>query len=154
MAENMALPQSALSNPKATSNPASMDHVDVKFAIMDVEGQLRDVALALAAKGKKQSFLYFLLPPDQLSLFTPENLLKLQRIHLSRLQARLAPDSAWSPQPERNRLLAWRSGKVRRLAPGSASAPQKPDIDPSLQDSNASASVARNLHLSTCPCKR
>ena len=122
-----------------------MDIVDVEFAIMDVEGQLRDVALALAAKGKKQSFLYFLLPPDQLSLFTPENLLKLQRIHLSRLQARLAPDSAWAPQPERNRLLAWRSGKVRLLAPGSASAPPKPDIDPSLQDSNASASVAPAL---------
>ena len=94
MAENMALIQGALSYPKVTCDSATMDIVDVEFAIVDVEGQLRDVASALATKSNIQSFLDLLFQLDLLSSFTPENRLKLQRKHLSRLQAQLAQDSA------------------------------------------------------------
>ena len=77
MAENMALPQGALSYSKATCDHATMDIVEVEFAIVDVEGQLWDVASALAAKGNMQSFLDLLLPLDRLSSFTRENELKI-----------------------------------------------------------------------------
>jgi len=79
MAKIMANQQGALSNPKATCYPATMDIVDVEFAIVDVEGQLRDVASALATKSNIQSFLDLLFQLDLLSSFTPENRLKLLR---------------------------------------------------------------------------
>ena len=68
MAENMELPQGVLSDPKATCDLATMDVVDVEFAIVDVEGQLRPFWMW---HRPSLSFLDLLWLQDRSSSFTP-----------------------------------------------------------------------------------
>ena len=83
------------SYPDAAREPATTEIIDLDYEIMDVQGQLLDVAALLATqRGAAASSRDYLLCPVQLSSFTPEKRLSLLKAHLSRLQKLLAPDSA------------------------------------------------------------
>ena len=86
-----ALPRS---DPDAALESATKEIIHLDYEIMDVEGQLLDMAATLAAQRGAASSRDYLLCPVQLSSFTPEKRLSLLQAHLSRLQKRLAPDSA------------------------------------------------------------
>ena len=87
------------SDPDAAREPATTEIIDIDYEIMDVESQLLDVAATLAdRRGGAASSRDYLLCPEQLSSFTPAKRLCLFQAHLSRLQKRLAPDSALAPR--------------------------------------------------------
>ena len=87
------------SDPDAAREPATTEIIDFDYEIMDIQGQLLDVAATLAdRRGGAASSRDYLLCPEQLSSFTPAKRLSLLQAHLSRLQKRLAPDSASAPR--------------------------------------------------------
>ena len=93
--------QTGLPRPVADAGiePATRENIDIDYEIMDVQGQLLDVAATLAAqRGAAASSRDYLLCPEQLSSFTPAKRLSLLQAHLSRLQKPLAPDSASAPR--------------------------------------------------------
>ena len=82
-----ALPRS---DPDAARESATKEIIDLDYEIMDVEGQLLDVAATLAVQaGGITASRDYLLCPVRLSSFTPEKRLSLLQAHLSRLQKRL-----------------------------------------------------------------
>ena len=93
-----ALPRS---DPDAAREPAITEIIDLDhdYEIFDVESQILNVAATLAIQaGGITSSRDYLLCPSRLSSFTPAKQLSLLRAHLSRLQKRLAPDSASAPR--------------------------------------------------------
>ena len=79
-----ALPRS---DPVDAQEPDTKEIIDLDYEIMDVEGQLLDVAATLAVQaGGITSSRDYLLCPEQLSSFTPAKRLSLLQAHLSRLQ--------------------------------------------------------------------
>ena len=109
------------SDPDAALEPATTEIIDIDYEIMDVQGQLLDVAATLAAqRGAAASARDYLLCPVQLSSFTPEKRLS----HLSRLQKRLAPDSASAPRHhETDQILLEGSGQQTQVASEPSSQP-------------------------------
>ena len=71
--------------------------VNVDFEIMDVDGQIRDVASELAARRGQTSFAEYLLPQQRFSSLNPEDLLKLMQNHLLRLQIRIEANLSSAP---------------------------------------------------------
>ena len=65
-------------DPDAGIEPATRENIDIDYEIMDVQGQLLDVAATLAdRRGGAASSRDYLLCPVQLSSFTPEKRLSL-----------------------------------------------------------------------------
>ena len=70
-----ALPRS---DPDAALEPATTEIIDFDYEIMDIQGQLLDVAATLAdRRGGAASSRDYLMCPVQLSSFTPEKRLSL-----------------------------------------------------------------------------
>ena len=66
------------SDPDAGIEPATRENIDIDYEIMDVQGQLLDVAATLAVQtGGITSSRDYLLCPEQLSSFTPAKQLSL-----------------------------------------------------------------------------
>ena len=109
---------------------------DVHFEIIDVDGQIRDVASELAARRGTTSFEGYLLPQEALSSMNPERRLQLMRSHLRRLQSRLdANPSANTAEPRPSNSV---------IDPASASSsstiPPPPPCNPSGNLSSAPVS--------------
>ena len=105
-------------DPDSGIEPATRENIDIDYEIMDVQGQLLDVAATLAdRRGGAASSRDYLLCPEQLSSFTPAKRLSLLQAHLSRLQKRLTPDSASVLQPQTDHigLAATKSVAEERL---------------------------------------
>ena len=112
--------QTGLPRPGADAGiePATRENINFDYEILDVESQILDVAATLAVQaGGITSSRDYLLCPEQLSSFTPAKLLSLLQAHLSRLQKRLAPDSASVLQPQTDHigLAATKSVAEERL---------------------------------------
>jgi len=93
--------QTGLPRPDADAGiePATTENIDFDYEILDVESQILDVAATLAIQtGGITSSRDYLLCPSRLSSLTPAKQLSLLQAHLSRLQKRLAPDSASAPR--------------------------------------------------------
>ena len=87
------------SDSDAAREPATTEIIDFDYEILDVESQILDVAATLAIQtGGITSSRDYLLCPSRLSSLTPAKQLSLLQAHLSRLQKRLAPDSASAPR--------------------------------------------------------
>ena len=140
-----ALPRS---DPDAAREPATTEIIDLDYEIMDVEGQILDVAATLAVRaGGITSSRDYLLCPVRLSSFTPEKRLRLLQAHLSRLQKRLAPDSASAPRHhETDKTLREGSGQQTRAASEPASQPA------SIREGSIGTLIsARNYHWAGNP---
>jgi len=137
------------SDPDAAREPATTEIIDLDYEIMDVEGQLLDAAATLAdRRGGAASSRDYLLCPVRLSSFTPEKRLSLLQAHLSRLQKRLAPDSASAPRHhETDQILREGSGQQTRVASEPASQPA------TIGESNALASVPVPPSIIACAKK-
>ncbi len=86
--------------------------VDVGFGIMDVDGQIRYVASALAAICRQgASWMEYLLPLEELPSLISATLIKLMQAHLKRLPKLLALQTASAQQPQMNVSLPWSAGK-------------------------------------------
>ena len=137
------------SDPDAALEPATTEIIDLDYEFLDVESQILDVAATLAVQtaGITTSRDY-LLCPVQLSSFTPEKQLSLLQAHLSRLQKRLAPDSAPAPRHhETDQILREGSGQQTRVASEPASQPA------TIGESNALASVPVPPSIIACAKK-
>ena len=130
--------QTGLPRPDADAGiePATRENIDIDYEIMDVQGQLLDVAATLAAqRGAAASSRDYLLCPEQLSSFTPAKRLSLLQAHLSRLQKRLAPDSASAPRHDE-------TDKTLREGLGISARNNQPASQPAtIRETNALASV-------------
>ena len=86
-------------DPAAGIEQATTENIDFDYEILDVESQILDKAATLAIQtGGITSSRDYLLCPSRLSSLTPAKQLSLLQAHLSRLQKRLAPDSASAPR--------------------------------------------------------
>ena len=102
MAENMANQQGALSDPKATCDPANEEIVDIEYELLVAESDIVD----------EIDIVDDLLPQDRLSALSRANLLKLLPKHRFRMKILLASESVSAPPKSKtDRILLEVSGQ-------------------------------------------
>ena len=123
-------------DPAAGIEQATTENIDFDYEILDVESQILDVAATLAIQaGGITSSRDYLLCPSRLSSLTPAKQLSLLQAHLSRLQKRLAPDSASAPRHDE-------TDKTLREGLGISARNNQPVSQPAtIRETNALASV-------------